>query len=205
MLSMLIFTTSPLYASIITISIDNVPITSDVEPELKNNRTMVPLRVISESLGAAVGWSDELVTLSKGDMQVILKLNSKKVIQNSETELLDVNTYIQNNRTMVPLRFIAETFGATVDYQDNAVSIMTKPVETNADIIISDLLKHPELIPYEPVLGGKMTFYKEHTQVLSDKWVFAYFEDGHIVGHMLLGYSVHDGVISWEVIDSYVK
>jgi cell division protein FtsL len=71
--------------------------------------------------------------------------------------------------------------------------------------IIADLVKHNELIPYDGALGGKMGFYsKEKVFVLSDKWVYAYFDDGHINGYMLLSYSINNGNISWKVIDSYL-
>lgn len=203
-LLMLIFTALPIYAATVEIKIDNVLVVSDVAPEMKNNRTMVPLRIISENLGAEVNFSNDQITLLKNGMEVIVKINSKEVIKNGEVELLDVAPYIKDKRTMVPLRFIAETFGATVDYKDNVISITTKPLQITADMIVADLLKHPELIPYEAVLGGVMSFYKETTDVLSDRWVFAYFEDGHINGNMLLEYSVKNGVISWKVIDSYL-
>lgn len=205
LLSLLILAALPLYASITTIKIDNVPVASDVEPEIKNNRTMVPLRVISENLGAVVDWSNDRVTLSKGYMEIVLTLNSKEVIKNNEIELLDVETYIKNKRTMVPLRFIAETFGAHVDYKDHVVAITTEPIGISEDMIIADLLDHPELIPYEAVLGGKMAFFKENTKVLSDRWVFAYFEDGHVYGNMLLSYKIQNGIITWEVIDSHME
>lgn len=71
--------------------------------------------------------------------------------------------------------------------------------------IIADLLNHNELIPHDGVLGGKMGFCsKENVYVLSDKWVYAYFDDGHINGYMLLRYSVSNGIISWKVIESYL-
>lgn len=71
--------------------------------------------------------------------------------------------------------------------------------------IIDDLTKHDELIPHKGVLGGKMGFYhKERIYILSDRRVFAYFEDGHISGYALLGYKIKDDAISWEVIDSYI-
>ena len=71
--------------------------------------------------------------------------------------------------------------------------------------IIDDLTEHSELIPFEGVLGGKMGFYnKEDIYVLSDKWVLAKFEDGHIGGNMLLRYSVKNNKISWEVLDAYL-
>ena len=71
--------------------------------------------------------------------------------------------------------------------------------------IVLDLMKHNELIPYDGVLGGTMKFYDENSiQVLTDRWVFANFEDGHMHGYMLLRYNINEGKISWEVIDSYL-
>ncbi len=71
--------------------------------------------------------------------------------------------------------------------------------------VIEDLLKHRELIPYEGILGGTMAFWKNESFVISDRWVIAYFEDGHNGGRMLLQYNVNDGIISWKVIDSYLN
>jgi len=68
----------------------------------------------------------------------------------------------------------------------------------------ADLIKHPELIPYEGVLGGTMGFYSEGAvQVLTSPWVLAEFQDGHVYGHLLLKYSVSkNGDIEWEVIEA---
>ncbi|MGI6451468.1 MAG: DUF4362 domain-containing protein [Desulfitobacteriia bacterium] len=103
-----------------------------------------------------------------------------------------------------------------VDAQGNKNAIFnmqnTESAEVSIDntpdhqkYIINDLMQHPELIPYDGVLGGTMGFYDpESIQVLSDRWVFAGFDDGHINGYMLLSYRINDGKISWEVIDSYL-
>lgn len=85
-----------------------------------------------------------------------------------------------------------------------AIELKRKGLDGGPDQVVADLLKHNELIPYEGVLGGKMAFFKDNTYVISDKWVLAYFEDGHMNGNMLLGYSVKSGIISWKVIDSYL-
>jgi len=75
----------------------------------------------------------------------------------------------------------------------------------SVQVIINDLMKNNELISYDGVLGGKMGFHsEENIYVLSDKWVYAYFDDGHINGYMLLSYSVNNGNIAWKVIDSYL-
>ncbi len=53
------------------------------------------------------------------------------------------------------------------------------------------LQERPDLIPTEGVLGGTMNFYdREAIHVLNDKWMFATFEDGHIMGQLILSYDV---------------
>jgi len=67
--------------------------------------------------------------------------------------------------------------------------------------ILLDLKNHRELIPYGGILGGTIEFYNKESWVLNNKWVFAYFEDGHYGGYMLLEYNVElNGKINWERI-----
>jgi len=63
----------------------------------------------------------------------------------------------------------------------------------------ADLMKHPELIPFPGVEGGRMGFYSvDEIVILGGHWVFARFEDGHIGGTVLLEYEVKDGAIRWK-------
>lgn len=110
-------------AKTIQIKIDGVIVASDAEPELRNNRTMVPLRLISEILGAEVDWLDSEVTITKKGTQIKLKPNSDTVTKNGEALFIDVKLYIKNGRTMVPLRFISETFGCKVGYKSSTVTV----------------------------------------------------------------------------------
>lgn len=110
------------------IQIDGVAIASDVLPEIKNNRTMVPLRVISENLGANVEWTKSEVILARSDVKVKLTLNSSAADKNGKKLQLDVKPYVKNNRVFVPLRFIAETFGCSVKYGNTTVTVETKPL-----------------------------------------------------------------------------
>ncbi|SFJ77598.1 Copper amine oxidase N-terminal domain-containing protein [Paenibacillus sp. UNC496MF] len=133
-LSVMIFAASANAAEPVKIlmknQIDGAPIaiSSDVSPDIKKNRTMLPLRVISENLGATVDWSTSEVVLTKSDVEVILQLNSNKVVKNGKAMQFDVEPYLKNNRVMVPLRFIAETFGCNVGYSNSAVTVETKPL-----------------------------------------------------------------------------
>ncbi|MFO7923766.1 MAG: hypothetical protein R6U58_08760 [Bacteroidales bacterium] len=79
---------------------------------------------------------------------------------------------------------------------------LSSPVEDLRDDLVSD----PDLIGTSAVLGGRMGFYlRDGIHVLNKRWVFAYFEDGHMAGAILLRYDVSpDGGISWEVIDELI-
>lgn len=127
-LTSMLWMASPADAATTQIKIDDVVVKTDTAPEQKNNRTMVPLRVVSENLGAQVHWKDSKITLSMNQTTVSLNVNDQTVIKNGKKEQLDVKPYIKNNRTYVPLRFIAETFGSQVDYKQGTVSIATKPL-----------------------------------------------------------------------------
>jgi hypothetical protein len=141
-------TSSTTYAAEIQIKVDGVAIASDVKPEIKNKHTMLPLRVISENLGARVEWSNSDVILTKGDIKVILKLDSSTAVKNGEKMLLDVKPYLKNNRIFVPLRFIAETFGCNVNYSNTIVTVNSKP------LVVEGIKIKAFQDEYHMILGG---------------------------------------------------
>lgn len=101
----LCISSSTAYAAQNQIKVDGVTVTSDVKPEMKNNRAMVPLRVISESLGASVEWSDSEVILARSDVKVKLAINKSTAEKNGKKLLLDVKPYTKNNRIYVITSF----------------------------------------------------------------------------------------------------
>ncbi len=89
--------------------------------------TLVPLRVITEAFGATVEWVAETKTilLSYPDVNITLQIdNSIAEVNGKAEELLSAPELTANGFTMVPLRFISETFGAEVSY-DNETSLIT--------------------------------------------------------------------------------
>lgn len=102
----------------------------DAQPYIKNDRTLVPVRFVSEQLGAQVSWDEKSkqVTIEKDGKKIILRIGSKEVLINGNKVALDVPAEIKNERTMVPLRFISEAFGANVDWngKEKVVTIETK-------------------------------------------------------------------------------
>ncbi len=95
---------------------------SDQGPVLAEatNRTLVPMRKLFEVLGAEISWSDETetVTAKKGDTVITIKIGDPIAKKNGADILLDQPAKLINDRTMVPVRFVAEALGATVDWEE---------------------------------------------------------------------------------------
>lgn len=101
---------------------------SDVKPIVYNGRTLVPVRVIAEHMGAQVTWvqSENAVLIQKGTVAIKLTPNSRAAQVNGKSLILDVAPTLMSDRTMVPLRFISEYLGAQVDWvQDSHTVLIT--------------------------------------------------------------------------------
>ncbi|RJE86388.1 copper amine oxidase N-terminal domain-containing protein [Paenibacillus sp. 1011MAR3C5] len=105
---------------------DSRPVYFDVAPQKINGRVMVPLRAIFESMGAVVGWDDSTQTITgkKADIVVTLRLNDTKAVVSGKTVTLDVAATKMEGRTFVPARFVAESFGADVQWDDNRKQVI---------------------------------------------------------------------------------
>ncbi len=104
----------------VQISINGNIVQSDVPPIIMNSRILVPIRVVSEYLGAQVVWHQETLTavIVKDGNVLTLNNNTNSYILNGEQKSSDVSISIINNRFMVPLRVVAESLGAKVDWDD---------------------------------------------------------------------------------------
>ncbi|RXZ82980.1 hypothetical protein EBB07_08715 [Paenibacillaceae bacterium] len=85
---------------------------------MKEGRVLVPLRIVSEHLGAAVKWNQQLktITINKDDVELILTIGSPKVKINQSELLLDVPAEQKSGLSYVPLRFVSQAFGADIKW-----------------------------------------------------------------------------------------
>ncbi len=99
---------------------------TDVAPVIENSRTLVPIRVITENLGATVAWdpAKREVLVEKEDTSVLMGIDYPYVCINNQTQAIDVAPKIMDGRTMVPIRFLAETFRLNVDWDDSTHSVL---------------------------------------------------------------------------------
>ena len=85
--------------------------------------TMIPLRVIAEQLDFKVNYDSkkQKITLNKGDSQLIMWVGKKEALMNGQAKSLQSVPVVKNGTSLVPLRLVAEFFGAQVEWNDGQI------------------------------------------------------------------------------------
>ncbi|WP_416291901.1 CotH kinase family protein [Paenibacillus illinoisensis] len=110
----------------ITVTLDGQAISfPDQDPLEQSGRVMVPVNAILEALGAEVTWDKtaKTVTAVLNDQTLVLQIGSSTATVNGETLDIDAPAIILNSRTLVPVRFISEGLGLTVDWDQTAAQV----------------------------------------------------------------------------------
>lgn len=102
----------------------------DVPAQIVNSRTLVPVRFMSEAFGASVDWNGETrtVTLKTADgTEIVIVIDSAVIRINHEMKTIDVPAQIISDRTMLPLRVVAEALGKEVYWNGDSRLIILSP------------------------------------------------------------------------------
>lgn len=168
----------------ITVKIGEQPIVFDVPPQIINNRTMVPMRKIFETLGATVEWNPSTKTIKaeKAHTTITLTIDDPKMSVNDNIVTLDVPACLVNNRTFVPIRAIAEAFKTEVSWDETTKTVsISSESNTPFDILKQYILEHGQKLFKEiysvelHVRPGTMSYNPDEDVVL-----FTYTNGGYI-------------------------
>lgn len=110
----------------IDITVNGTYIQVDSAPVIEQDRTLVPLRAVSDALVFDdVQWdnSAKRVTISGHGTEIQLKIGDKTAVVNGVSQKMDVAPKIIQNRTYVPIRFISENMGAEVDWNHKLYTV----------------------------------------------------------------------------------
>jgi len=139
----------------IRVVVDNEEVSfPDAQPFIDGNyRTQTPARFIGEALGATVTWDKTLqqAKFVKGSQELLINIGSKTYQLNGRDLEMDTVAIIENDRTFVPARYVAEAFGAEVSW-DGAVK--TVYVESDSTTIIttgSGEIEYYDGVAFDPV------------------------------------------------------
>ena len=110
----------------IKVTINGQNLTMDQPPVLVNDRTLVPVRAIFEALGAKVDWNNDTNTATGvlGSTTVEIQIENTVAKVNGKDVTLDVPAKLISDRTLVPVRFISESLGAKVDWDNDTQTVI---------------------------------------------------------------------------------
>lgn len=128
-------------AYVVDLSIDGKAVNADVPPIILNDRTLLPVRAVSEGIGCNVTWNQKTseVTIEREYKTIKLKIDSSDVYVNGVKKKLPDNvpakivTYKNAGRTMVPARFVLEELGASVDWNSKTRTVAVKSPDSAFD------------------------------------------------------------------------
>lgn len=147
---------------------------SAVKPIIKDGRTLVPLRFISEGLGAKVDFNakNQSITIKYADKTMILNIGKKDLSVNGKSSEMDVAANVYNHSTYIPLRYIGETFNKKVVYLKNA------EIQPYSLIIIRDV--NATAIESLNLIRACELLYQGKSIVYSDRFMTVIKEDGQL-------------------------
>jgi len=111
-----------------TLIINGSPVTVETPYVVGDGTTLVSVRVITEAFNAKVDWieANQEVIIDYPDVHIVMHIGDTKVTVNDHTETLLAAPELTGSSTMVPLRFISETFDAEVGYDEKTQSVTVK-------------------------------------------------------------------------------
>ncbi len=121
----LIYDNTPKFGYVVNTSdieviVDGKSIVFDSPPYIDSNyRLMVPVRAITEAMGAVVDWNphSQLVTIQKQGDIINFTIDNRTALVNGEPREMDTTAVISKSRTMVPVRYVGEYFNAVVHWE----------------------------------------------------------------------------------------
>lgn len=122
--AMIIVAAPAVYAdSAIKVYVNGKQVVSDVPAAIVSGRTMLPFRSVFNALGVgddSIKWdqNSKSIEVSIGGKYIFLAVGSSGAIANDNLISLDAVPYIENGRTLVPVRFVSEALGATVKWNE---------------------------------------------------------------------------------------
>lgn len=153
----------------ITVNGNDMPIDEQgTVPVIVNDRTLLPVRAVVEQMGGTVDWNGETqeVTLIYGEDEIKLTIGSTEALLNGEKQTLDVAPTVTNGRTMLPIRFIAESFKFKVEWNESERSVTI----TNTKTAVENPAKQLEEMK-EPTSKSLVVYFSAtgNTKALAEK------------------------------------
>ncbi len=111
---------APAAAQSVGITINGSPVDVEPAPIIQAGRVFVPLRGVFQDLGASVVYDNGQINATGNGTEISLQIGSTQATVNGQAETIDVAPFIVGASTYVPLRFVSQALGASVNYDDSS-------------------------------------------------------------------------------------
>lgn len=138
-------TYSTAHAAEIDIEVNGNYVKTDVSPIIENDSVLIPVRAAANALGCEnVEWDENTRTVILDGGKTVLKIGDDYAYTGGKQVKLSTPAVIKDGRTLVPIRFVAESFGANAEWNDTTytVEISLDNHFVNAEYINTDYTKH---------------------------------------------------------------
>lgn len=148
------------------LQVDGVAVETDVPPVIIKERTLIPARAVFESMGATVNWDENarIVEITLGTSKVLLTIDSKTAFVNGASVPMDVPAMIIDSRTLIPVRFVAESLSCGIGWDDvsRTVKVTSPVIKEMTGIRTVEITEESEYyrvsIDSDGVIGGYKSF-----------------------------------------------
>ena len=150
----------------VTVTLDgNEIVFPDAKPFIdKRDRVLVPIRFVSEALGAKVDWENETRTavIKQDSDEIRYTVYQPMAYLNGEIMVMDTYGILKGERTMVPIRFISELLGCTVVWNEKAATVVITSPKDVVDFPEPEIsLNYPESISDKRLLWIDIDNYRD--------------------------------------------
>ncbi|MDP4181105.1 MAG: copper amine oxidase N-terminal domain-containing protein [Bacillota bacterium] len=182
----------------------------DVNPYIKNSRTLVPFRKIFEAFGLDVEWNPttKRVFANGKNTEITLKINDPVAYLNSEEKTLDAPPEIKDSRTFVPLRFIGESVGAEVIWDSATRTVNITYSQEHYSLGQSVTYKDLKFELDKLDLNTEEGSLKATGKINTDKqklFIYFYYSNTEYVFANSDAFDEKDGVFSFEANSVFLK
>jgi len=131
-------------------TVDGKSTTLEQGAVIKNGRTLVPLRFITEAMGATVAWdaATRTANITLADNKIALTIDKATAKVNDYDVALDAPATIINGKTVVPVRFVAESMGATTAWNATLKKVTVQ--------FSMDWLENKAVVPFWEAMAAKL-------------------------------------------------
>ncbi len=119
-------------AAPVTIDVNGTPIVFDQPPVERAGRVFVPLRGVFERLGASVVYGNGTINATSGSHQITLQIGQPTATVDGAPQTLDSPPFLIGGRTLVPLRFVSQALGASVNFDQQTETVYLTPPPAQA-------------------------------------------------------------------------